>query len=75
MLPDALVVVPYGARLGPIGGRLVRQPTADRVDAECEETVERLVEGLDSEGLPRDQVPVERLDVPEVEHEAVALRD
>ena len=71
----ALVVVPYGARLRPIRRWLVRKPPPDRVDSEGEQAVECLVEGLDSEGLSGDEVPVERLDMPEVKHEPVALWD
>src|SRR5207245_74416 len=74
-LADAAVVRLDRRRARPVGGQLVRQPAADRIDAEGKQAVEGLVERLEAESLARDQVPVERLDVAEVEDQAVTLGD
>src|SRR5207244_62209 len=43
--------------------------------AEREQLVELLVERREVRGLAGDQVPVEGLDMPEIEHQPVTLRD
>ncbi len=58
---------------GPVRGRVGREPAPHGIDAEGEQAVEFRREGLQP-GKPRaEQVPVEGLEVAEVEDEAVPL--
>ena len=74
-LPHALVVALDLVQRGPCGGRLVGQAAVGGIDPEGEQLVERLVEGFAPRGAAPDQVPVEGLEVPDVEDDAVALED
>jgi hypothetical protein len=59
----------------PVGGLVRRQLPRRRIDAEREQLVEFAVEGRTVQGITRDQVPVEGLEVSEVEDDTMALRD
>ncbi len=60
---------------GPIGRLVGRSLTYRRVDSELEEFVEMWTQRVDTQRLSTDQIPVEGLQVPQIEHHPVPLGD
>ena len=71
----ALLVALHLGEAGPVGGLVVRQFAGRRIDAEGEQAIELLVERRDVQRVTRDQIPVEGVDVPQVEDDAMAFAD
>jgi hypothetical protein len=62
----------HSVKRGPITRAIARQTSTHRIDAEREQPVELCVERLQTE-RSGEQIPVERLEVPDVEDDAVPL--
>src|SRR5579872_1011557 len=68
-------VVANGVERGPIRGLIRWKAATDRVDAEGEEPIEFRVETLKSESSFVEQVPIKGFEVPDVEDDAMTLRN
>ena len=60
---------------GPIGRCVFGQAAADGIDSKGKELIESRVEGAQAKRAMRQQIPVERLEVPDVENDAVPFRN
>jgi hypothetical protein len=61
--------------LRPVGGLITRQVSVDRVNAEREELLEGRATRALTENIAADEVPIEGLEVPDVEEQPVSLGD
>ena len=59
----------------PIRGLVIGQVSVDGIDSEREEPVELRMERFHPKPARTDEIPVERLNMPEVKHNAMALND
>ena len=75
LLAHLVDVSPRLLEARPVFGAIGRELARRRVDAEREQVVERGVNGAEAQRPAPNQVPVERLDVPEVEEDAMTLGD
>ena len=59
----------------PVGSLVVRQPAADGINAEGKQPVKLRVKGRDAKSVASNQVSVKRLEVTEIEKNAMTLGD
>ena len=74
-LADAKVIGVDLRKARPVGGLVRRQPAAHRIDAEGKEAIEFLVSRSEAQRLARNQIPVEGLEVANVEDNSVPFRN
>ena len=74
-LPDAMVVGVDLRKARPVGGLVRRKAAAHRIDAESKEAIKFLVSRSEAQRLTRDQIPVECLEVADVENNSVPFRN
>jgi hypothetical protein len=71
---DSLAIAADRREGRPVGGSVPgKTRTVERIDAKSEEPIQLGIEGLQSQAVAAEQIPIESLEMPEVEHDAVAL--
>jgi len=74
-LADAEVIGVDFRKARPVGGLVRWEAAAHRIDAEGKEAIEFLVSGPEAQRLVGDQIPVEGLEVADVEDNSVPFRN
>jgi hypothetical protein len=72
--PGSPAVSQHFLDAGPIGRLIFGCLPDGRVDAEFEQLIEVRMKGRDPKGLTADQIPIEGLEMPQVEDEPVTFR-
>src|SRR5579884_2312032 len=74
-LAHAIIIFANFLKRRPIGRLVVGQAAVNRIDAEGEQLVELRMERLCPEGISTEEIPIKGFKVPDIENNAMALRD